>query len=33
MVYARWANNRQDAVAERLRLHIEDGDALDGGAA
>ena len=26
MVYARWANNRQDPVAERLRLHIEDGD-------
>jgi len=25
MVYARWANNRQDAVAERLRLHIEEG--------
>jgi uncharacterized membrane protein (DUF485 family) len=30
MVYARWANNRQDAVAERLRLHIEEGT-LDGG--
>jgi uncharacterized membrane protein (DUF485 family) len=25
MVYARWANNRQDPVAERLRLHIEEG--------
>ncbi len=33
MIYARWANNRQDPVAERLRLHIENGDALDGGAA
>ena len=33
MVYARWANTKQDAVAERLRLHIEDGTALDGGAA
>ena len=32
MVYARWANNRQDAVAERLRLHIEEGT-LDGGVA
>jgi len=32
MVYARWANNRQDAVAERLRLHIEEGT-VDGGAA
>jgi len=30
MIYARWANNRQDAVAERLRLHIENGDPLDG---
>ena len=30
MVYARWANNKQDAVAERLRLHIEEGT-LDGG--
>ncbi|WP_315092699.1 DUF485 domain-containing protein [uncultured Cellulomonas sp.] len=33
MLYARWANNKQDAVAERLRLHIEDGTALDGGVA
>ncbi|MEN0128427.1 MAG: DUF485 domain-containing protein [Brevundimonas sp.] len=32
MIYARWANNRQDAVAERLRLHIEEGT-VDGGAA
>ena len=30
MIYARWANNRQDPVAERLRLHIENGDSLDG---
>ena len=30
MIYARWANNPQDAVAERLRLHIENGDPLDG---
>ena len=30
MIYARWANNRQDPVAERLRKHIEDGDSLDG---
>jgi uncharacterized membrane protein (DUF485 family) len=30
MIYARWANNRQDPVAERLRLHIENGDPLDG---
>ncbi|WP_029287440.1 DUF485 domain-containing protein [Cellulomonas sp. HZM] len=30
MVYARWANNRQDPVAERLRLHIEQG-VVDGG--
>jgi uncharacterized membrane protein (DUF485 family) len=33
MVYAHWANTKQDAVAERLRLHIEDGTALDGGVA
>ena len=33
MVYARWANNRQDPVAEQLRLHIENGDPLDGGRA
>jgi uncharacterized membrane protein (DUF485 family) len=26
MLYARWANQRQDAVAERLRLHIEQGE-------
>ena len=32
MVYARWANNKQDPVAERLRKHIEDGDSLDGAA-
>lgn len=30
MVYARWANTKQDPVAERLRKHIEDGDSLDG---
>jgi len=30
MVYARWANNKQDPVAERLRKHIEHGDSLDG---
>ncbi|WP_019137257.1 DUF485 domain-containing protein [Cellulomonas massiliensis] len=30
MIYARWANNRQDAVAERLRRHIEEGT-VDGG--
>lgn len=33
MVYARWANTKQDPVAERLRRHIEDGDSLDGGVA
>ena len=33
MIYARWANNRQDPVAEQLRLHIENGDPLDGGRA
>ncbi|MBO9554481.1 DUF485 domain-containing protein [Cellulomonas sp.] len=32
MVYARWANNRQDPVAEKLRRHIEDGE-LDSGEA
>jgi uncharacterized membrane protein (DUF485 family) len=32
MIYAHWANTRQDAVADRLRRHIEDGDALDGAA-
>ena len=26
MLYANWANKRQDAVAERLRRHIEDGE-------
>jgi uncharacterized membrane protein (DUF485 family) len=26
MVYASWANRRQDAVAERLRRHIEEGE-------
>lgn len=26
MIYARWANRRQDAVAERLREHIENGE-------
>lgn len=26
MIYASWANKRQDAVAERLRRHIEDGE-------
>ena len=26
MVYANWANKKQDAVAERLRLHIEEGE-------
>lgn len=30
MIYARWANNRQDQVAERLRRHIEEGS-IDGG--
>jgi uncharacterized membrane protein (DUF485 family) len=30
MIYARWANDRQDAVAERLRRHIEEGT-VDGG--
>jgi len=33
MVYAHWANTKQDPVAERLRKHIEDGDSLDGGVA
>lgn len=28
MIYARWANRRQDAVAERLREHIENGELL-----
>ena len=26
MIYARWANRRQDAVAEQLREHIEKGE-------
>jgi uncharacterized membrane protein (DUF485 family) len=26
MIYASWANKRQDAVAERLRRHIEEGE-------
>lgn len=33
MIYARWANNRQDAVAERLRRHIEEGTVDGGGVA
>lgn len=32
MIYARWANDRQDPVAERLRSKIEDGE-LGGGEA
>lgn len=28
MIYASWANKRQDAVAERLRRHIEDGEVV-----
>ncbi len=30
MIYAHWANTRQDPVAERLRRHIEEGASLDG---
>lgn len=30
MIYARWANERQDPVAERLRSAIEDGDVRAG---
>ncbi|WP_028047945.1 DUF485 domain-containing protein [Cellulomonas sp. URHE0023] len=30
MIYAHWANTRQDRVAERLRRHIEEGASLDG---
>lgn len=30
MVYARWANDRQDPVAARLRTAIEDGDVTAG---
>ncbi|MCR6690101.1 DUF485 domain-containing protein [Cellulomonas sp.] len=30
MIYARWANNRQDVVADRLRRHIEDGELAPG---
>ena len=26
MIYARWANRKQDAVAEQLREHIEKGE-------
>lgn len=33
MIYARWANNRQDPVADRLRRHIEDGSLGTGDAA
>lgn len=29
MAYARWANQKQDPVAERLREHIESGTVLD----
>ncbi len=32
MVYARWANQKQDAVAEQLRHQIESGALTDGGA-
>jgi uncharacterized membrane protein (DUF485 family) len=30
MTYARWANQKQDAVAENLREHIESGALIDG---
>lgn len=30
MAYARWANQKQDAVAENLREHIESGALIDG---
>ncbi len=33
MVYARWANQKQDPVAERLRHQIESGALTDGGPA
>ena len=33
MIYARWANDRQDPVAERLRAKIEDGELGSGEAA
>ena len=33
MAYARWANQKQDAVAENLREHIEQGTVLGDGAA
>ena len=33
MVYARWANQKQDPVAERLRHEIESGALTDGGPA
>lgn len=32
MTYARWANQKQDAVAENLREHIENGALIDGDA-
>ena len=32
MAYARWANQKQDAVAENLREHIENGALIDGDA-
>ncbi|MBO0900234.1 DUF485 domain-containing protein [Cellulomonas sp. zg-ZUI222] len=32
MAYARWANQKQDAVAENLREHIESGALIDGAA-
>lgn len=31
MAYVRWANQKQDAVAQQLREHIEDGALLNGG--
>lgn len=30
MTYARWANQKQDAVAENLREHIESGALIEG---
>lgn len=32
MIYARWANQKQDAVAENLREHIESGALIAGAA-
>jgi len=32
MAYARWANQKQDAVAENLREHIESGALIEGSA-